>query len=53
MGSALHPLCPRYSGTLTHTAPTAKRLWETFTLRVIGSSGLIGLSSNMQVSREA
>ena len=32
MGSAFHQLCPRYSGTLTPTAPTANRLWETFTL---------------------
>ena len=31
MGSAFHQLCPRYSGTLTPTAPTANRLWETFT----------------------
>ena len=30
MGSAFHQLCPRYSGTLTPTAPTAIRLWETF-----------------------
>ena len=31
MGSAFHQLCPRYSGTLTPTAPMANRLWETFT----------------------
>ena len=31
MDSAFHQLCPRYSGALTHTAPTAIRLWETFT----------------------
>ena len=31
MGSAFHQLCPRYSGTLTPTAPTAIRLWDTFT----------------------
>ena len=31
MGSAFHQLCPRYSGTLTPTAPTAIRLCETFT----------------------
>ena len=30
-GLRLHQLCPRYSGTLTSTAPTAIRLWETFT----------------------
>ena len=29
MGSAFHQLCPRYSGTLTPTAPI--RQWETFT----------------------
>ena len=31
MGSACHQLCQRYSGTLTHTAPMAIWLWETFT----------------------
>ena len=31
MGSAFHQLCPRYSGTLTPTATTANRLWETIT----------------------
>ena len=30
MGSPFHQLCPRYSGTLTPTAPTAIRLWDTF-----------------------
>ena len=34
MGSAFHQLCPRYSGTLTSTAPTAIRLWDTFTLYI-------------------
>ena len=39
MGSAFHQLCPRYSGTLTPTAPTAIRLWETFTFNflIVGS----------------
>ena len=32
MGSTFHQLCPKYSGTLTPTAPTAIRLWDTFTL---------------------
>ena len=32
MGSAFHQLCPRYSGTLTPTAPKAIKLWETFTI---------------------
>ena len=31
MGFAFHQLCPRYSGTLTPTAPMAIRLWETLT----------------------
>ena len=31
MGSTFHQLCPRYSVILTPTAPTAIRLWETFT----------------------
>ena len=31
LGSAFHQLCPRYSGTLTPTAPTAIWLWDTFT----------------------
>ena len=31
MGSPFHQLCPRYSGTLTPTAPMAIRLWDTFT----------------------
>ena len=35
MGSALHQLCPRYSGTLTSTAPMAMRLWETLTFYFI------------------
>ena len=39
MGSTFHQLCPRYSGTLTPTAPTAIRLWETFTfLRCCGKN---------------
>ena len=35
MGSAFHQLCPRYSGTLTPTAPTAIRLWDTFTFTLL------------------
>ena len=36
MGSTFHLLCPRYSGSLTPTAPTAVRLWDffTFTLNI-------------------
>ena len=36
MGSAFHQLCPRYSGTLTPTAPMAIRLWDTFTFTLAG-----------------
>ena len=32
MGFAFHLLCPRYSGTLTTTAPRPIRLWEIFIL---------------------
>ena len=32
MGSAFHQLCSRYIETLDPTAPTAIRLWETFTI---------------------
>ena len=35
MGSAFDQLCPRYSVTLTPTAPMANRLWETFTFTYI------------------
>ena len=38
MGSAFHQLCPRYSGTLNSTAPTASRLWETFTFFIYENS---------------
>ena len=38
MGSAFHQLCQRYSGTLTPTAPTAIRLWETFTFFLLVTS---------------
>ena len=31
MGLVFHLLYPRYSGPLTPTAPTASKLWETFT----------------------
>ena len=52
MGSAFHQLCPRYSGTLTPTAPTAIRLWDTFTftfyqggaITVINGYGVFGPS---------
>ena len=33
MGSPFHLLCPRYSGPLSFTVPTANRLWETFLIR--------------------
>ena len=35
MVSAFHQLCPRDSGSLTLTAPTAIRLWEAFTLYLL------------------
>ena len=35
MGSAFHKLYLGYSGTLTPTAPTAIRLWETFTFHCL------------------
>ena len=31
MDFVFHQQCPRFSGSLTLTAPTAVRLWETFT----------------------
>ena len=46
MGSAFHQLCPRYSGTLTPTAPTAIKLWDTFTFFVpptVGSASSYSL----------
>ena len=38
MGSAFHQLCPRYSGTLTPTSPTAIRLWDIFILYIYNFS---------------
>ena len=38
-GLPFHQLCPRYSGTLTPTAPTAIRLWATFTYPYCGTHG--------------
>ena len=35
MDFAFHHLCPRYSGTLTPTAPTAIRLWKPLPLPFI------------------
>ena len=40
MGPAFHQLCPRYSGTLTPTAPTAIRLWETVTFTFFNVGGV-------------
>ena len=42
MGFAFHQLCPRYSGTLTPTAPRAVRLLETFTFFLEQGSTLKG-----------
>ena len=33
--SGFHPLCPRYSGTPTPTAPMAVRPWQTFTFNLL------------------
>ena len=41
MGSAFHQLCPRYSGTLTPTAPTAIRLWDTFTITLSKTNSVL------------
>ena len=49
MGSAFHQLCPRYSGTLTPTAPKGIRLCDTFTfihrrrkvLNIVGGGGKV------------
>ena len=51
MGSAFHQLCPRYSGTLTPTAPMAIRLWETFTYLEVGEN-LIFLDVNISLDKE-
>ena len=50
MGSAFHQLCPRYSGTLTPTAPTAIRLWETFTFTFLPHYQLL-LGKNLLLGR--
>ena len=47
MGSAFHQLCPRYSGTLTPTAPTAIKLWDTFTFTFTGRLPQVWKSSNI------
>ena len=46
MGSVFHQLCPRYSGTLTSIAPTANRLWKTFTctsVTYVGSNPAVNI----------
>ena len=35
MGSAFHQLCQKYSGSLTPTAPTAIKLYETVTFLIL------------------
>ena len=47
MGSAFYQLCPRCSGTLTPTAPTAIRLLETFTF-LYGKTKFGGASLSTQ-----
>ena len=39
MGSAFQMLCPKYSGALNPTAPTATRLWESSTFNCLLSTG--------------
>ena len=41
MDSAFHLLYPRYSGTLTPTAPMAVRLWEIFSFSLFTFFSLI------------
>ena len=52
MGTALHQLCPRYSGTLTPTAPTTISLWETFTFFLNVGSFLRASSSQGSLLQE-
>ena len=52
MGSAFHQLCPRYSGTLTPTAPMAIRLWETFTFFTSASEKNQALFSSKDKSKK-
>ena len=42
MGTAFHQLCPRYSGTLTPTAPMSIMLLETLTFFKHVLQGIIG-----------
>ena len=51
MGSAFHQLCPRYSGTLTPTAPTAIRLWDTFTFTFFTIRSYSQLMTNLSTRR--
>ena len=51
MGSAFHQLCPRYSGTLTPTAPTAIRLWDTFTFFLCLAYPQAGSTKTINVMR--
>ena len=54
MGSAFHQVCPRYSGTLIPAAPTANRLWETFTYKFLVDKNAIycrlSMSGNTKLS---
>ena len=53
MGSAFHQLCPRYSGTLTPTATTAIRLWDTFTFLKLFNEPHIFLVSSCTYQHKA
>ena len=50
MGSAFQQLCSRYSGTLTPTARTAFRLWETFTFFFLLRNFSVAISVSAHVS---
>ena len=49
MGSAFHQLCPRYNGTLTPTAPTAIRLWDTFTFTFYSQGSKVILKADFPI----
>ena len=53
MGSAFHQLCPRYSGTLTPTAPMAIRLWDTFTFTFLPVKDTLGTRFSIEAMRGA
>ena len=50
MGSAFHMLCPRYSGPLTSSAPTATRLWEIFSFYLVTVCYITSMFENEQAN---